>query len=303
MFLTFFLWLFRFFFFFWTFFKPVVLGLFFLFSPFFWPGFFFELASLYFFVFFFFTCLFLTCFFFWFFWLLWLFCFEEIPPLFEPSQQYQKHHANDAEELECSFETKAHSEKSLNVSDVTVTDEDGYLSRSSTIKNKQQDGERTNLGYTSEDCNWWVNCFDWTPCVWTYSRSSRLHVRMSKKSELEQEASNESSMYDNVVSWWLCWTWDWLMWTWPRWLENLSYSLTVNEFAALTTRSDETESVSRYTGRQAQQCVEWPEALEKSTHTEIHDVDGAFSFPFNEVVQCTIDWSRVARTNRDVSIF
>ena len=30
--------------------------------------------------------------------------------------------------------------------------------------------------------------------------------------------------------------------------KNLSYSLKVNEFAALTTRSDETESVSWYTG-------------------------------------------------------
>ena len=35
----------------------------------------------------------------------------------------------------------------------------------------------------------------------TYSRSSRLHVRMFKKSEHEQEASNESSMYDKVVCW------------------------------------------------------------------------------------------------------
>ena len=35
----------------------------------------------------------------------------------------------------------------------------------------------------------------------TYSRSSRLHVRMSKKSEHEQEASNESSMKDKMVCW------------------------------------------------------------------------------------------------------
>ena len=40
-------------------------------------------------------------------------------------QQYKN-----AEELERSFETKAHSEKSVNVSDMTVSDEDGYLSRS-----------------------------------------------------------------------------------------------------------------------------------------------------------------------------
>ena len=59
---------------------------------------------------------------------------EEIPPLFGPSQQYQKHYANDAAELERSFETKAHSEKSMNVSDMNVTDEDDFLSRSVMIK-------------------------------------------------------------------------------------------------------------------------------------------------------------------------
>ena len=62
----------------------------------------------------------------------------------------------------------------------------------------------------------------------TYSRSSILHVRLSKKSKHEQEASNESSMYGEGVCWchtqdkenaqevdawwfdpcWLCWTWD-----------------------------------------------------------------------------------------------
>ena len=50
-------------------------------------------------------------------------------------------------------ETKAHSEKSLNVSDVHVSHEDGYLSRNMTIRAKkndetqvrQQDRERANL--------------------------------------------------------------------------------------------------------------------------------------------------------------
>ena len=42
--------------------------------------------------------------------------------------------------------------------------------------------------------------------------------------------------------------------------QKVSYRLKVNEFASLTTR----ESMSQYTGRQVQQCVEWPEALEKS---------------------------------------
>ena len=50
--------------------------------------------------------------------------------------QYQKHHENDGEELECSFQTKARSETSMNVSDVKVADEDGYLSRSKTMKEK-----------------------------------------------------------------------------------------------------------------------------------------------------------------------
>ena len=38
--------------------------------------------------------------------------------------------------------------------------------------------------------------------------------------------------------------------------KNLSYSLKVNEFAALTTRSDETESVSQYNGYKRNNVVE-----------------------------------------------
>ena len=78
------------------------------------------------------------------------FIFEEVPPLFGPSQQYQKHYANDAEELERSFQTKAHSEKYMNVSDVKVTGEDGYLSRSKTIKGNNKIVKKP-LGFTSED--------------------------------------------------------------------------------------------------------------------------------------------------------
>ena len=65
-----------------------------------------------------------------------IYILEEIPPLFAPSQQYQKHYANDAEELERSFETKAHSEKTMNVIVMNVIDEDGFLSRSMMIKAK-----------------------------------------------------------------------------------------------------------------------------------------------------------------------
>ena len=75
---------------------------------------------------------------------------EEIPPLFGPSLQYPQHFANGTEELERSFETNAHSEKSMNVSDVKVTDEDGYLSRSKTIKENSKIVKKP-LGYTSED--------------------------------------------------------------------------------------------------------------------------------------------------------
>ena len=43
-------------------------------------------------------------------------------------------------------------------------------------------------------------------------------------------------------------------------VQNLTYSLKVNEFTALTTN----ELVSRYKRQQAQQCMECPEALENS---------------------------------------
>ena len=55
------------------------------------------------------------------------------------------------------FETNAHSGKSVNVSDLTVSDEDGYLSRSKTVQFKQQDCERANLDRhdvdNSESCS------------------------------------------------------------------------------------------------------------------------------------------------------
>ena len=43
-------------------------------------------------------------------------------------------------------------------------------------------------------------------------------------------------------------------------VRNLSDWLKVKEFTALTT----SKLVSQYEGRQAQQCAEWPEALETS---------------------------------------
>ena len=56
--------------------------------------------------------------------------------MFGPLQQYQKHYANDAEELERSFQTKVHSDKYMNVNDVNVSDEDDFLSRCMMIKAK-----------------------------------------------------------------------------------------------------------------------------------------------------------------------
>ena len=53
--------------------------------------------------------------------------------------QYQNHHANDAGEVErCGLfkKSKAHSEKSMNVNDVRVSDEDGFLFCSMMIKAK-----------------------------------------------------------------------------------------------------------------------------------------------------------------------
>ena len=47
-------------------------------------------------------------------------------------------------------QTKAHSEKDMNVSDVKVADEDGYLSRSKSIKANNKIVKKP-LGYTSED--------------------------------------------------------------------------------------------------------------------------------------------------------
>ena len=60
-------------------------------------------------------------------------------------QQYQKHYSALAEELERSVEMKAHSGKSVNVSDMTVSDEDGYLTRNENVQFKQQECERANL--------------------------------------------------------------------------------------------------------------------------------------------------------------
>ena len=50
--------------------------------------------------------------------------FAEFPPLLNPSQQF----------LVEALEMKAHSEKSMNVSDAKVIDDDGFLSSSMTIK-------------------------------------------------------------------------------------------------------------------------------------------------------------------------
>ena len=105
--------------------------------------------------------------------------------------------------MERSFETKLHSGKSVNVSDMTVSDEDGYLSRSKTFNsNNKIVKERIWIAVKLTIQNLAAKV-DAEPNARSrkYSRSSRLHVRMSKKSEHEQEASNESSMNDKMVCW------------------------------------------------------------------------------------------------------
>ena len=117
------------------------------------------------------------------------------------------------------LEMKARSpEKFVDVSDVKVIDEDGFLFCSMMIKAKNIIMER----------------------IWTFSRSSRLHVRMSKKSGWNHGCDPPSRV-----------------------------------------------------------------PLGKSTHIEIRDVGGTFSFSFNGVLQCTIDYTGHvlhARTDRDVYV-
>ena len=91
----------------------------------------------------------------------------------------------------------------MNVSDMTVSDEDGYLSRSKTFNSNNKIVKKRiwiAVKLTSQDR---VAKVDVEPNARsrTYSKSSRLHVQMFKKSEHEQETSNESPMYDKVV-WW-----------------------------------------------------------------------------------------------------
>ena len=86
----------------------------------------------------------------------------------------------------------------MNVSDMTVSDEDGYLSRGRTFNsNNKIVKERTWIAVKLTIQNRVAKVdVESNARSRTYSRNSRLHVRMSKKSEHEQEASNESFMYD-----------------------------------------------------------------------------------------------------------
>ena len=86
----------------------------------------------------------------------------------------------------------------MNVSDMTVTEEDGYLSRSKKFNsNNKIAKERIWIAVKLTIQNR-VAKVDVEPNARsrTYSKSSRLHVRMFKKSEHEQETSNESPMCD-----------------------------------------------------------------------------------------------------------
>ena len=64
----------------------------------------------------------------------------------------------DAEELERSFETKAHSEKSMNVSDVKVTDEDGFSVSQQNNQSEQQDCDGANLDQSCRSARTSARC-------------------------------------------------------------------------------------------------------------------------------------------------
>ena len=91
----------------------------------------------------------------------------------------------------------------MNVSDLTVTDEDGFLSRSKKFNSVNKIvKERICIAVKLTVQNR-VAEVDVEPNARsrTYSKSSRLHVRMFKKSEHEQDTSNESPLYDEMVCW------------------------------------------------------------------------------------------------------
>ena len=86
----------------------------------------------------------------------------------------------------------------MNVSDMTVSDEDGYLSRSNTLNsNNKTVKERIWIAVKLTIQNR-VAKVDVEPNARsrTCSKSSRLHLRMFKKPEHEQKTSNEYPMFD-----------------------------------------------------------------------------------------------------------
>ena len=120
-----------------------------------------------------------------------------------------------AEELEHSFETKAHSEKSMNVSDMTVSDKDGYLTRNKTFNaNNKIVKERIwiTVKLTIQNRVAKVDV-ETNARSQTYSRSSRLHVR-------DVTNVKRSGEWVNLES------------------KNLSYSLKVNEFTDFDNHKD-----------------------------------------------------------------
>ena len=72
--------------------------------------------------------------------------------------QYQKHYANDADELERSFETKAHLEKSMNVNDLKTTDEDSFLSNNMMIRAKNIMKERIWINRVINETTFVTHC-------------------------------------------------------------------------------------------------------------------------------------------------
>ena len=152
--------------------------------------------------------------------------------------QYQKHYANDADELERSFET----EKSMNVSDLKTTNEDSFLSNNMMIRAKNIMKERIWINRVINETTFETHCeATGRPSV-QKCHDCRVHTCGPHGTCVD--GVNSHSCYcdpgfqvteiDRVK----------LDFIHTTNAQNLSFSVKVNEFTALTT----SESVSGCSG-------------------------------------------------------
>ena len=189
-------------------------------------------------------------------------------------------------------ETEAHSAKSMNVSDVNVTDEDDFLPRSKTIKANNRTMKKP-LGYTSEDAidegiasNEYCVCEpiqavqDYTckcprsqnlsrrrrkspPCMtkWFVGVTHgirRKHSRRACQLQFERNPIHTSRSTKEMSR---------MECGHPGNFLTVSYRLKVNEFAALTT----SESMSRYTRLKPNNVWSDLKQLRAHEHGELSD--------------------------------